>query len=106
IDSLDAGGFISAADRVNLRITYGLGEIARKDIHYGFGLISVWLLALNLVAFVKQFWPPALTFFGLIAGAAMFIGLTGDRGALGFVILYPAWCIWLGRWLLKNKTAG
>ena len=102
IDSLDAGGFISNAARVNLRINFGLGEIARKDIHYGFGLIGVWLLVLNLYAFVKQFWTPALTFFGLFAGAAMFIGLTGRQGALGFVILYPAWCLWLGKWILKN----
>jgi len=106
IDSLEAGGIISGVTRANLRINYGLGVIARENLHYGFGLISVWLMVLNMVAFVKQFWTPTLAFFGLLAGMAMFIGLAGGRGALGFVVLYPAWCIWLGRWILKNEAAG
>jgi hypothetical protein len=87
----------------------------------GNALIGLWLLALNDSARQSNPWPGGLVVFGLVTGAIMAVGLlavpgivrgidvqdsapwfvnAGFAGALGWLILYPTWCIWLGRTLL------
>ena len=89
----------------------------------GNGLIGVWLLALNYSARPNIAWPHGLIVLGLVAGAIMVVGFLtipgivngidawdsapwfvniGQAGALGWMVLYPIWCVWLGRILLRT----
>jgi len=87
----------------------------------GNALIGLWLLALSYSARLSHPWPGGLAVFGLIAGAIMLVGLAavpgiprgidaqdaapwfvnaGYLGGLGWLVLYPVWCILLGRAIL------
>lgn len=96
LDSLMAGGIISTTSASILRIKYGLPSLlTTHDLHFGFGLIGIWLIILNIQAFQAKSWPMYLIGLGFIVGIIMIFGLAGNS-PLGFVILYPIWCIWLG----------
>ena len=88
----------------------------------GNALIGLWLLGLNYSAQHGNSWPHSLVIFGLVIGAIMALGLVavpgifsgvdsqesaswiinyvGQAGGLGWLALYPIWCILLGRILL------
>ena len=89
----------------------------------GNALIGLWLLGLNYSAQQSDSWPHGLVVFGLVVGAIMAVGLVavpgilksinaqdsapwfvnvGYVGGLGWIILYPIWCIGLGRTLLLS----
>ena len=116
-------------------ITYGSWLIitGRADVElssyyylFGNGLIGIWLYMLNRFAGPPAVWPRNLTRLGLIAGALMMIGLLNFYGILlgwdgndfsflllgtgisylGIGILYPIWCLWLGRWILSRQDHG
>ncbi len=91
---------------------------------FGFALIGLWLLGLSYVSARVGTWPRPLIQLGLVAGSIMTIGLLAGLGIpgriddpgsaawfvqagllswLGTYLLYPAWCIWLGRRLLSNR---
>ena len=81
-----------------------------------------WLLGLNYSAQPSNPWPHGLVVFGIVIGVIMALGLAaipgivrgidawdaapwyvnyvGQASALGWLVLYPFWCIWLGRMLL------
>ena len=82
----------------------------------GFGLVGIWLLALNRRP--PAGWPGRLATLGLAAGLLMAVGLVtapgialglddmetapawiwvGFVGWLGAFLAYPAWAVWLGR---------
>ncbi|OGO66648.1 MAG: hypothetical protein A2030_10310 [Chloroflexi bacterium RBG_19FT_COMBO_50_10] len=85
----------------------------------GFALIGVWLLVMSSGAWRSNSLPHSLIIFGIISGVIMAIGFTAIPGMirgidtqeyfpftinslwqlafLGIYILYPIWCIWLGR---------
>ena len=85
----------------------------------GNALIGVWLLEVNFSAQTNNSWPQGLVTFGLIVGFLMILGLftvpgifkridswnaapwyvnyIGQAGALGWLVLYPIWCILVGR---------
>lgn len=103
LDSLIAGGIIPRNAGAILSITHGFPLLlTTHDIHFGFGLIGVWLVILNFQAIQTRSWPTPLIGLGFSTGVLMMIGLLGSPGALGFVFLYPIWCIWLGRNILKS----
>jgi hypothetical protein len=89
----------------------------------GNALIGVWLLVLNYSLLKNDFPPRNLVVLGLVAGALLACGLVVLPGilsgydseasvpwylyvaglnALSGAILYPIWCIWLGRTLLRK----
>jgi hypothetical protein len=90
----------------------------------GNALIGLWLLGLNYSAQYGQVWSNGLAISGMVIGAIMALGLMavpgifrgidaresapryinyiGLAGSLGWLVLYPAWCIWLGRSLLLH----
>ena len=89
----------------------------------GNGLIGLWLLALNYSSRHSFAWPHGLVLLGLVAGAVMVVGFLtipgilngidawdsapwivniGQAGALGWMVLYPIWCVRLGRILLRT----
>jgi len=93
----------------------------------GYALIGLWLCTLNYS--VRQFnpWPQRLMTLGLISGIIMALGLLtipaiinridewelgpwyvnyiGQLGSLGYLLLYPLWCILVGRNLLLRQKS-
>jgi hypothetical protein len=89
----------------------------------GNALIGLWLLTLNYSVRQSTPWTHGLIVFGLVIGIVMALGLVvipgiikgidswdaapwyinyiGMPGGLGYLVLYPIWCILLGRVLLK-----
>lgn len=90
----------------------------------GNALIGVWVLLLNYSARQSNSLPDNLAIFGMVVGVVMILGLAaipgiftrmdtwdtapwyvsyiGQSGALGYLLLYPIWCVWLGRFLLSQ----
>ena len=88
----------------------------------GNALIGTWLLAFGYAARHGIALPHNLFIFGIVVGLIMLLGLValpgifsridswdaapwyinyvGQAGSLGWLILYPIWCILLGRLLL------
>jgi hypothetical protein len=88
----------------------------------GNALIGLWFLGLNYSAYIRNSLPHSIVIFGLVIGGIMALGLAaipgilaridawdsapwyvnyiGQAGALGWLVLYPIWCILLGRGLL------
>jgi hypothetical protein len=82
----------------------------------------LWLLAVNYSALRSNPWPHSLVILGLVSGAIMMAGLltipgifsgidswasapwyinyVGQAGALGWLVLYPIWCVLTGRSLV------
>jgi len=103
LDSLMAGDIIPRTTAATLRIRYGFPALLTvHDLHFGFGLTGIWLLLVIYQAYQTRSWPTRLIGLGFIAGLFMMVGLANAQGALGFVILYPLWCILQGRHILKR----
>ena len=88
----------------------------------GNAMIGLWLLGLNYSALRDISFPQSLVIFGLISGVILALGLVTIPGifrgidsqeyelttfnyiwwasSLGYLALYPTWCILLGRILL------
>jgi hypothetical protein len=92
-----AGGCLPRNTAGVLRIAHGFPPLlTTHDLHFGFGLIGVWLVILNFQAIQTKAWPTHIIGLGFFTGILMMIGLLGSPAALGFVFLYPIWCILLG----------
>jgi hypothetical protein len=97
-------------------------ELSSYYFFYGFGLIGIWLFALNRLTRRVSPWPRRLTLLGTIASLFMMLGLLGLYGILlgldgneysplvlaagisflGTGILYPIWALQLGRWIFTH----
>jgi len=87
-------------------------------VEFGNALIGLWLLRLSYLAQAGGAWPRGLVLLGLVASATMVLGLLtgpaivrgidafesipwyvnlGQAGAVGWMLLFPIWCLWLGR---------
>ena len=114
-----------------IAITFGSWLIVtgRSDVQlssyyffFGNGLIGIWLWMLNRIARQQADWTPSLTRWGMVAGGFMMVGLLGLYGILsgsdggeypplvlisgisylGTGLLYPLWCLRLGRSILSQ----
>jgi len=102
LDSLMAGDVIAKNTATILRVRYGFPSLLTiHDLHFGYGLIGIWLIIIIIQANQTKVWPNHLIGLGLFTGVIMISGLAGNS-PLGFVFLYPIWSIWLGRHILKN----
>jgi hypothetical protein len=85
----------------------------------GYALIGLWLLGLSYSALHSVSMSQGSPIFGMVTGVIMALGLAaipgifrrietwdaaawyiktiGQAGALGWLVLYPIWCLWLGR---------
>jgi hypothetical protein len=91
---------------------------------FGYALFGLWLFGLNYAALLSLPWPRRLAQLGLLTAACMAIGFlagpgilgsvddaeaapwfvnVGLLGSLGWMFLYPCWCLWLGRLLVTNS---
>jgi hypothetical protein len=91
----------------------------------GYALIGLWLFRLNYSVRQLNLWPMGPVKLGLIAAVIMALGLltipaiinridswelgpwyvndVGQLGSLGYLLLYPLWCILVGRILLPTQ---
>jgi len=91
----------------------------------GNALIGLWLLGVNLVARQEHFWSSGPALFGIVVGVLMLLGLAaipgivngidgwegapwyvnyiGLTGSVGWLVLYPLWCLWISRALAINS---
>jgi hypothetical protein len=101
-------------------------ELSSYYYFAGNGLIGIWLWVLNRVSRCEAGWPSGITRHGLFTGGFLMIGLLGIYGILlqrdgddfsplvmvagisfiGMGILYPIWCLQLGRWILSMQQEG
>lgn len=92
----------------------------------GNAMIGLWLLGLSYSALRDNPLPHSLVVFGLISGVILALGLVTIPGifrgidtqeyelsifnsiwwasSLGYLALYPIWCIWLGRLILSSNA--
>ena len=99
-------------------------ELSSYYYFFGNGLIGIWVWTLNRIARqqAQVIWSHRLTAWGLIASLFMMVGLLGlyciilgldgsdyspllmvtGISFLGIGILYPIWCLRLGRWILST----
>ncbi len=87
-------------------------------MEFGYAWIGVWVVVFCVAAPASAGWPRGLTTLGLAAGGLMVLGAltlpgllrgldawealpwyvnVGQAGGLGWLLLYPLWCLWLGR---------
>ena len=111
------GSWLILTDRADV-------ELSSYYYLFGNGLIGNWLWMLNRVAARQAALPLNLTRWGSTTGAFMMVGLLSLYGILlgldgsdyspllmvsgisylGIAILYPIWCLWLGRWILSRRS--
>jgi hypothetical protein len=90
----------------------------------GFAFIGLWMIGQNWALGKGQLLPQGLHLLGLVAGGFMLFGFAAVPGiirrigtleaspgilnalwqtaGLGWLVLYPAWCVWLGLVTLKR----
>ena len=108
-------------------IVTGTGALVMQGSYHSFGysLIGLWVLTLNLIAKKNSLLPAGLTRLGLFSGIIMLVGLVGFYGIIfgidgntptpfliitagisfiGHGILFPIWNFWLGIRILTNST--
>jgi hypothetical protein len=93
----------------------------------GYALIGLWLLALIYSVRRIDLWPHSLVNWGLISSVIMALGLltipgiinridawelgpwyinyVGQLGSIGYLLLYPLWCILVGRSFLHTQIS-
>jgi len=78
---------------------------SRYDLHVGWFLIGAWLVILNTQSLLAAAWLKRITILGLLSGFSLIVSmsLAGTPWVLILSIPYPVWCIWLGRYIVKNK---
>ncbi len=110
-----ANDFINSVTGHALILWYPLSQ---SIVGLGYGLVGIWLLALNYQARIENLWSACLAWLGAITGVIMAVGLfaiprifipavalyheplpeiTGWIGAVGWMLLYPFWSISLSR---------
>jgi len=82
-----------------------IGLPSRYDLHVGWFLIGAWLVILNTQSLLAAAWLKRITILGLLSGLSLIVSmsLAGTPWVLILSIPYPVWCIWLGRYIVKNK---
>jgi hypothetical protein len=84
---------------------------------FGYALVGVWLFGLNYAGLQSYWWPRRLAQLGLLTAICMALGFLagpgilagvddtdaapwfvniGLLGSLGWMFVYPCWCLWLG----------
>lgn len=95
-------------------VNRGVGNLDPSGL-FGFGLIGSWLVALNVLAFERSAWHPALAVLGVVGGAVTmgaFVGtvlrvplLVDVAAGLGAGVIIPAWFLVIGWRLGRGRSA-
>lgn len=88
-----------------LRLKYFLGFITDHNGLFGQGLIGLWLIAVNIYAYAKNFWPRSTAILGVVFGLIQLLGLfdlfVGYVGVAGQLV----WNFLLGHWIPNNPSS-
>ena len=120
------GALIATIGSVLIILDFTGWYLAGLYTMFGYALVGVWLFGLSYAA-LPSFWRPRrLAQLGLLTALCMAIGFLagpgilggvddtgaapwfvnlGLLGSLGWMFLYPFWCIWLGRLLVSNSAS-
>lgn len=112
------GGFIAAFGSVLAATEAASWFLAQLYVAAGSSLIGAWLIMVNLSGDAAHTFPNRAVNMGMLAGAVMILGIAaipgilsnastersapwisryiGRAGYLGWLFLYPLWCIWFG----------
>jgi hypothetical protein len=117
------GAFIAGIGSALIILDFTGWYLAGLYTMFGYALVGLWMLGLNAAALRSFWWPRRLAQLGLLTAACMAIGFLagpgilgavdevdaapwfvnlGLLGSLGWMFLYPFWCVWLGRLLVAN----
>jgi hypothetical protein len=121
-----AGAFIASIGSALVILGFTGWYLAALYTMVGYALVGLWLLSVNYAALQSFSWPRRLAQLGLATGVFMTVGFlagpgivggvdavdaapwfvnVGQLGGLGWFLLYPIWCLWLGRLLLSQIVA-
>ncbi len=103
VDSLRAGGLMSNRTFHVLRLKYSLGFITGHDLHFGDGLVGLWIIAVNIYAFIKKLWPRRVTIPGIVSGLLYSLGFFVEFGTFFGGIGQVVWGISLSRWITHRE---
>jgi hypothetical protein len=117
------GAFVTAFGAVLAATEATSWFVAQLYVAAGNGLLGIWLVMLNYSAGAFDDFPNAVVTMGVFAGAVMALGIAaipgllmgsrsersapwitkyvGRAGNLGWLVIYPLWCIWLGQAFLR-----
>ncbi|MFH1184016.1 MAG: hypothetical protein V1755_03120 [Chloroflexota bacterium] len=117
------GGCVAAFGSVLAATGVANWFLAQLYVAAGNALSGIWLIILNRSAGAVAAFPNGVVTVGIFAGAVMAQGIAaipgilagseseraapwisrtvGRAGKLGSLVLFPLWCIWLGRALLR-----
>jgi hypothetical protein len=112
------GGFIAAFGSVLAATEAASWFLAQLYVAAGSALIGAWLIMINIAGEAAHTFPNRAVNMGILAGAVMILGIAaipgillgassersapwisryvGRAGYLGWLLLYPIWCIWFG----------
>ena len=112
------GAFLAALGAVAAFTSAVSWFLAQLYVASGFALIGLWLLIVTISAAAALSLPHRVVSMGWFAGAVMILGLAavpgilmrtedersaswfiryiGRSGNLGWLLLFPLWCVWLG----------
>ena len=85
-----------------------------RNFMFGFGLVGLWLVAINWLAWRWDAYPRILALIGVGAGLAYWafaagnqfgVGVLGQAGPLVGLVLLPAWLVWTGMVLRRLGPA-
>jgi len=118
------GALIATIGSVLIILDFTGWYLAALYTMFGYALVGLWLLDLNYVALQRFSLPRRLAQLGLLTAVCTAIGFLagpgilggvddadaapwlvnlGLLGSLGWMFLYPYWCVWLGRLLVSNS---
>ncbi len=121
-----AGALIAVVGSILVLLRVTGWYLAGLVSSFGYALIGVWLERVSAAAEQSGAWPRALARLGRVTGAISAVGLAAvpgilggmdDVGAapwwvsaslangLGWLVMYPFWCLWLGRRLSTPAAA-
>ncbi len=97
--------------------TEGLNYVAKANIDSNwllFGGLSAWAVGMNIIGLRAKIWPLWMGILGIVSGLLLFAAVLANTIApgnivntisagLGAVVLYPAWLVWMGIRMLKEK---
>lgn len=118
------GGFVAAFGSILAATGAASWFLAQLYVAAGNALLGIWLVMLNVWAGGADAFPNGVVTIGVFAGSVMALGMgaipgilvgadseqsapwisryVGRAGNLGWLILAPLWCAWLGRSLLRS----
>ena len=91
-----------------------IGQASLNSNWLLFGGLSAWAVGMNIIGMRAKKWPLWMGILGIVSGILLFAAVLAYSivpgsifntisAGLGAVVLYPAWLVWMGLRMLKDK---